>query len=447
MTSSRLAFDDLLDVPVDRRERTIAELRLPEETRARLRILLAFNDAVALAPAARAAYIASLDIPADQRRQLQAMVATDEEMANFRQRIASRSSFAVVGSDDISLEESLIGTCVGTFLLTELIGRGGSSIVFRAEREAGGGVQTVALKLLRNGLYCADSQRVFRREQAILAQLAHRNIAAFIEGGVTPLGVPYIAMELVEGLPITVAANARKLGIEQRLELFCRLCRAIEAAHSARIVHRDLKPSNLFVTHDGELKVLDFGIAKLLDGDQTQAITQTITLTPEYAAPEQFAKVPLTIAVDIFTLGMVLGELLTGERLSSGLRASKVVAARAGDCAVPDGLPQRNRLVRRLHGDLDAIVAKALALDPVLRYRSADAFADDVERFLSGKSTHARPRGGWYRARRFFLRHRGGVVAMAAFVIMVLAALGIALPVQRRTPTIEKPPWRKHTRR
>src|SRR5262249_37535171 len=192
-----------------------------------------------------------------------------------------------------------------------------SSTVFRAAREHAGVRQIVALKLLRRGLYSDEAKRQFRRERQALAQLHHPDIAQLIEGGITETGLAFIALELVEGAPITEHARTLELDLPMRLRLFLRVCRAVEAAHRALIVHRDLKPSNVLVTRDGHVKLLDFGIAKLLDADdETQ--TRLPAFTPAYAAPEQRAGAPVTTATDVYALGVLLGELVTGQRLNDG---------------------------------------------------------------------------------------------------------------------------------
>jgi len=212
-----------------------------------------------------------------------------------------------------------------------------------------------------------------------------------------------------------------------RLRCFRGVCRTIEAAHAALIVHRDLKPSNLLVTGACDLKVLDFGIAKLIDDDDYATRTQSVLLTPGYAAPEQYRAVRPTTAVDVYALGVVLGEMLTGMRLSGRTRASAAVAAqRDATTPLPDGLPPRAVLARQLRGDLDAILATALAEEPDRRYRSADAFADDIDRYLSGRPVRAHPPSRWYRARKFAVRHRGAVAFGAAFALAILVSLGVA---------------------
>ncbi|MGN6520866.1 MAG: protein kinase domain-containing protein, partial [Dokdonella sp.] len=241
-----------------------------------------------------------------------------------------------------------------------------------------------------------------------------------IEGGVSDAGIPYIAMELVDGAPITRAADARAIGLRQRLQWFTSLCRTIEAAHAALVVHRDIKPSNILVTHDDRIKVLDFGIAKLLDEDSPVA-TRTLALTPEYAAPEQFGRKPITAATDVYALGMVLGELLVGERLPPHRRASSVAAADRR-FAVPRGMPAPHALGRLLEGDLDAILDMATAHDARGRYATAAAFADDVERYLAGEPVHARPLTRRYRAGKFVGRHRAALGLVSFVVVGAIAA-------------------------
>ena len=421
----RELFDEVVELSPEVREARIAALDLPTAMSVRLQAMVVFDEIVELAPALRKARVAELDLPDAVRARLHAMLAADTTARTLvkASRPAAIERFA--GDADEMLGQSLVGTCIGSFRLRDVIGQGGSSVVFRAEREAGDGSQVVALKLLRTGLYSADAQRRFRREQAILAQLTHPNIAGLIEGGVSSAGIPYIAMELVDGVPITQAADARGLNLVQRLAWFSKLCRTIEAAHTALIVHRDLKPSNLFVTAEGDLKVLDFGIAKLVDNDEHTTRTQSIALTPEYAAPEQYGPAPVTTAVDVYALGVVLGELLTGMRLTGGIRASRAVAATEDSDSLPRGLPPAGALARQLSGDLDAILAGALADEPAMRYSSAGAFADDVERFLAGRPVRVHPPSRLYRTHKFVRRHRGAVAATVMLVVAILASLGI----------------------
>jgi tetratricopeptide (TPR) repeat protein/tRNA A-37 threonylcarbamoyl transferase component Bud32 len=388
-----------------------------------------FEAALALAPAQREAFLEARcgDDPV-RRAAVERLLAAD---ADGGERLLDDPFDELLERVGDAAEDSappLSGAQIGPFTLLEKLGEGGSSIVFRAEREQAGVRQTVALKLLRRGLYSAEEQRRFRAERHALAQLRHAGIARLIEGGVTDTGVPYIALELIDGESITAFARNRKLDLRQRLQLFIDVCRAVEAAHRALIVHRDLKPSNVLVTRDGEVKLLDFGIAKLLDTDTDDDATHThhVVLTPAYAAPEQFERGAITTATDVYALGVLLGELVTGRRREQG--DTRTPSAAIDEDTDPAILPAPVRSVRRqLRGDVDNIVLKATEIEPERRYASAGALADDVERHLAGQPVAAHPPSSWYRARKFVARHRGGVATTAAFLLAILAALGLAL--------------------
>jgi len=388
-----------------------------------------FEAAVALAPAQREAFLeARCDGDPVRRATVERLLAAD---ADGGERLLDDPFDELLERVGDAAEDSalpLSGAQIGPFTLLEKLGEGGSSIVFRAEREQAGVRQAVALKLLRRGLYSAEEQRRFRSERHALAQLRHAGIARLIEGGVTDTGVPYIALELIDGESITAFARNRKLDLRQRLQLFIDVCRAVEAAHRALIVHRDLKPSNVLVTRDGEVKLLDFGIAKLLDTETDDDATHThhVVLTPAYAAPEQFERGAITTATDVYALGVLLGELVTGRRREPG--DTRTPSATIGSDTDPAVLPAPVRSVRRqLRGDVDNIVLKATETEPERRYASAGALADDVERHLAGQPVAAHPPSSWYRARKFVARHRGGVATTAAFLLAILAALGLAL--------------------
>ncbi|WP_175498092.1 serine/threonine-protein kinase [Dokdonella immobilis] len=317
------------------------------------------------------------------------------------------------------------GSRVGPFELLEILGEGGSSTVFRAVRNIEGAVQHVALKLMRRGLYSPEAQRLFSREQRALIQLRHPNIARMIEGGVHESGLPYIALELVEGSTITDFARARGLELDERLRLFGVVCAAVEAAHRALIVHRDLKPSNVLVTEDGEVKLLDFGIAKLLAEEDESARTQMPAFTPAYAAPEQRDDGPITTATDVYALGVLLGELVTGELVNDG--SDRTPSSRITNESPAGGAAATPITRRQVRGDLDAIILKALDADPARRYASAGRLADDIERLLARQPVSAQIPSRWYRTRKFMLRHKGGVASTVAFLLAILAALGMAL--------------------
>jgi serine/threonine-protein kinase len=318
------------------------------------------------------------------------------------------------------------GSRIGAFRILHVIGRGGFSTVFEAERELEGVVQRVAIKLMHCGLHTVDARRRFEHERRALLQLKHPNICHMIDAGVTDTGHPYIALELIEGRPITDYANDKRLGLRQRLRLFVDVCRAVSAAHCALIVHRDIKPSNVLVSNAGVVSLLDFGIAKLLD-DPDEHHTAVPAFTPGYAAPEQreFGN-NITTATDVYALGILLDELITGERRAPG--ESRSPSTRVGSTTRPNALPAPPQAMRRLlQGDLDNIVMKAVAEEPELRYASAGALAEDVERHLCNQPVLAHPPSRLYRTRKFVARHRGGVTLSIIALTAILAALGMAL--------------------
>ena len=368
----------------------------------------------------RAARLQQLDLEPVECEQLRRMLEADAQSRCVVDRPVGETIDKL--SAGLIPASRLIGTTVGSFRLCELLGEGGTAAVFRAERAAGSGSQFVALKLLRTGLYSANAERRFLREVGILAQLRHPDIAGLVESGVGDNGTPYIAMELAEGLPITEAADAVALKPAERLKLFVRLCRAVGAAHGSLIVHRDIKPSNILVDAQGRLAVLDFGIARLMTPEAGSEPTQSISLTPEYAAPEQFTPCHQTTAVDVFALGVILGELLTGQRL----REQPLSSAVAHGGTVPTGLPDARSLARLLRGDLDAIALNATAADPARRYPSAEALANDVERFLEGRPVAARRATSLYLVRKYIGRHRFALALVASVLVAVSSSAGFA---------------------
>lgn len=389
-----------------------------------------FEAALPLAAAARAQLLAERCPDPQRRAQVERMLAADAiDGGLLSTGDAARAALAI---GDASVAQAFpAGSCIGPFELVEVLGEGGSSTVFRAFRQSEGVRQEVALKLLARGLYTAEARRQFRREREALARLRHPGIARLIEGGVTDGGLAYIALELVDGQPITHYAREHGLGLRQRLGLFLQVCRAVESAHHALIVHRDLKPSNVLVTAEGEIKLLDFGIAKLLDEELIGATcTQHGALTPAYAAPEQFAQQPITTATDVYALGILLDELITGRRRAAGdtatppSRVDPPSLATAYRLASP---PAAAPIRRKLRGDLDNIVLKAITAEPERRYGSAGALAEDIERHLDCQPVRAHPPSRWYRTRKFVARHRGGVLITAMFVVAILASLSMAL--------------------
>ena len=384
-----------------------------------------FEAVIVLDASARAAFLDQHCPDAQLRGRIEALIAADEDASEPLQTgSVDRMSRAIGPANN---QDTLPpGSRVGPFELVEVLGEGGSSTVFHALRDIEGATQHVALKLMRRGLYSPEAQRLFRREQRALIQLRHPNIARMIEGGVTESGLPYIALELVSGSTITDHVRKQNLDLRQRLRLFAVVCLAVDAAHRALIVHRDLKPSNVLVTEDGEVKLLDFGIAKLLSEDDGENRTQMPAFTPAYAAPEQRDGGAITTATDVYALGVLLGELLTGERVNDGRgrTPSSWIKTHTGPDKGASVTPIARRQVR---GDLDTIVLKALDADAARRYASAGRLADDIERLLAGRPVSAHPPSHWYRARKFMLRHKGGVASTVAFLLAIFAALGIAL--------------------
>jgi len=310
------------------------------------------------------------------------------------------------------------GLSAGPWKLLREIGRGGMGVVYLAERADGEFEQSAALKLVKRGLDSEDLVARFRRERQILARLRHPHIALLLDGGLASDGRPWFAMEHVEGEPITRWCAAHGLTVEARLKLFLTVCEAVQHAHRNLVVHCDLKPSNILVTPQGQVKLLDFGIARLLsDAAGTDAPPATTpegtALTPEYAAPEQIRGEPPTTATDVYGLGVVLHELLTAHRPSE-VRA--ILPSQAPELAEPAR--------RRLRGDLDAVVLKALRPEPEQRYPSAEALATDLRRHLDALPIAARANTLGYRSGKFLLRHRLAASAAGLLLLSLLAGLG-----------------------
>jgi tetratricopeptide (TPR) repeat protein len=315
---------------------------------------------------------------------------------------------------------------IGAYLLKEQVGHGGMGEVFAAVRADGQYEQRVALKLVRSGY---DSQLVrerFRTERQILAGLDHPNIARLLDGGTTAEAIPYLVMELVEGIPIDSYCSARRLSIPERVRLFRLVCSAVQYAHQRLVIHRDIKPGNILVTPDGTPKLLDFGIAKMVDpssGESEPTLLRPIT--PQFASPEQVRGEAVTTATDVYSLGVVLYLLLTGRSPYSAGDGNSAKLAQAISRAEPEA-PSRSGH-GELRGDMDAIVLKALRKEPEKRYSSVEQFSEDLRRHLEGLPVFAR-KGTWsYHAGKFLTRHTSGAAAAAALLLTLLAAIGVTL--------------------
>ena len=324
-------------------------------------------------------------------------------------------------------------TRLGPFKLLRLLGTGGMSEVWLGQRDDGQAEQTVAVKRVRAGLPGFAARLV--SERRILARLEHPNIARFIDAGVDDSGLPWLALEYVDGMAITDWCAHQALSLEQRLILFGKVCAAVDHAHRQLVVHRDLKPANVLVDARGEPRLLDFGIAQLLDGHDSEATSTT--LTPSYAAPEQLQGQPVGTAADVYALGLLLFRVLAGQ-LPPG-RRSNGVAAMLAQLDLEDGirpsaeaLPHLPYPAAVLRGDLDAIVAQALRADPASRYRTAQDLAGDLQRHLAARPVRARPPTRRYRLGRFLQRNRAASTFAGLALLSLLLGSALALDQARQ---------------
>lgn len=415
-----------------------------------------FEQAVAVDPDTRDAFLAQRC--ADDRSlhdEVLRMLAasTDDD------RLVPAGAIDLEAIFDDSLPPSSICLENNRYVLGDPIGEGGMGVVFEATRADGTFDQRVAIKVLKRGMDTEDIVRRFRQERQVLANLQHPSITQLIDGGTTSDGRPYLVMEFIDGAPIDTYIRTHALDIRARIQLIIKVCDAVAYAHQNLVIHRDLKPSNILVEANGDPRLLDFGVAKVLQPDRDIAVTSTgqRVHTPRYASPEQVQGHPVSTATDVYSLGVILYELLTGcspyavdattsHTLEQAVcktepaRPSTVVAAPS------DNAPERSRHQRRvLRGDLDLIVLKALRKDPVRRYASVEALADDLSRWLRGDPILARPDSWSYRARRFVGRYRLAVAATAAIILTLVAALATTtvsrLNAERREQAAE---WRTY---
>ena len=412
-----------------------------------------------LAPEQRPAYLDRISAADPELRQeLESLIASHEQAGtDFLNVPPPQAAADPSAPNNLNPDhrEPMIGRRLGTYEIVEQIGAGGMGEVYRAIRADDQYRKQVAIKLVRAGQNSDFVIRRFKNERQILASLDHPNIARLLDGGTTEEGVPYLVMELIEGQPITEYCDSRNLPIVERLKLFTSVCSAVQYAHQRLIVHRDIKPSNILVTHEGMPKLLDFGIAKIVDTDSgTGPATLTIfrALTPGYASPEQVKGEPITTVSDVYALGVVLYELLTGQHPYSAPGSTPHQIARAvcevdpekpstvvrrtegspspgggttvrSGTTVPLGESSADRLSKRLSGDLDNIVLMALRKEPERRYASVDKFAEDLRRHLANLPVFARKDTAGYRISKFVARHKAGVAATAAAIIILIVGI------------------------
>ncbi len=408
-----------------------------------------------------AIFTALLDVPDHERAmRLTDVCGGDEYLRKAVQRLlnAEQQSRGVFESAALSIERQLDEAAehqtpeetdvpshlrrLGSYRLVRLLGRGGMSSVWLAERDDGQFQKTAAIKLLRHWMDDDHAVRRFVAERQILSSLSHPNIAQLLDGGTTGDGTPWLATEYVEGETLTRHCDQHGLDIEARLDLFLQVADAVHYAHQQLVVHRDLKPSNIMVDKQGRVRLLDFGIAKLLETDSANGkapLTRTgyRPMTPEYAAPEQLAGMPITTATDVYQLGMVLYQLLCGERPANGMSRSITTRTSAAPSkpstvlsrSTADGRhdASRRRKAGRLKGDLDVIVMKALQELPEHRYSSVAALADDLRNHLRGRGISARADSMLDIMRRFRRRNPLGA---AAVTLAIVAIIGLLVTLQ-----------------
>ena len=369
-----------------------------------------------------------LDLPEREREtRLVAIHTSDPQLGDELKALLVDSQSAqvkdflakpVLNSVDQSPESTLTGQRLGAYVLESPLGQGGTGSVWRARREDGRFTGAVAIKLLHLSLLGRAGAERFKREGDILARLTHPNIAHLLDAGVTAGGQPYLVIELVEGERIDRHCDSKRLDVNARLALFDKVLLAVAHAHTHLVIHRDIKPGNILVTPDGTVKLLDFGIAKLLEDETTAGEATELTrdggrvLTPEYAAPEQLRGEAITTATDVYALGVLLYLMLCGRMPVRGTNAEFEPPPPSSQV---DDVP----LKRSLRGDLDTIVLRALKPDAVERYQGAAAFAADIERYGQGHAVLARPDSWHYRLRKFVMRHK----AQSAVVLAVALAL------------------------
>lgn len=421
------------------------------------------NDVLELEPEQRQAYLSSLDLSDEIKDEISSLLAFESEA-----ELLMDASAAEIGKDFFDSTDDLTDQKIGNYRIIREIGHGGMGAVFMARRDDGKFEQTVALKLLKREMNTSALRRHFEQEREILASLDHPNIARLLDAGTTDDQIPYIAMEYVDGVPINEYCIMNDIVLNDRLELFKSVCGAVEFAHRNLVVHRDLKPSNILVTPDGVPKLLDFGISKMLsksyDASDEATITRMGVMTPSYASPEQLKRSSVTTLSDVYSLGVILYELMSGHRPygenSSDLREiyyavlekeptrpSNMLETKGRELAAMIEAPTvikadvkggenssatRSDTVKltaqsrykispkSLKGDLDNIILKALRKEPERRYPSVAAFSEDIGRYLNGLTVSARPNTFGYRASKFVARNRIQVASGA----LILCALG-----------------------
>lgn len=411
-------------------------------------------EALKLDPSGRRAYLDSANLSAVVRAEVESLLTHEDSAKDLMSVTASGFTREFFDGDGLSTN-ALLNQIIGIYEIVSELGLGGMGAVYLARRRDGKVEQKVAIKMLKREFNTEKLRQTFNREKEILATLSHPNIATLLDAGTTDEGIPYLVMEYIEGEPIDKFCQNRQLSLNRRLKLFNKVCDTVSLAHRSLIVHRDLKPSNILVTKDGEPKLLDFGISKLLDdeAEDAGAVTHLGAMTPLYASPEQIKGEPVTTSTDVYSLGVVLFKILTGSlpftlaKTTNGNHLSELTgtkptlpseAARSEPSASAGGSQPRPHpptdaggsekspiSPSELTGDLDNIVLKALRKEPLRRYQTVEQFSADIWRFVDGMPVLARPATLRYRASKFYGRNKVGV--MAAILIVGSLFLGIAV--------------------
>jgi eukaryotic-like serine/threonine-protein kinase len=410
------------------------------------KIKLILEEAMEIAPAPHADFLEkACEGDEDLRREVESLL----DFNNTQSGLLEQSAFSAIMTENGNGTKNFTGRQIGNYKIVGELGAGGMGAVFLAERSDGAFEQKVALKLIKRGMDSDTILHRFLNERQILASLKHPNIAHLVDGGTTDDGLPFFVMEYVEGVSIIEYAEMKNLDLEERLNLFREVCAAVSFAHQNLVIHRDLKPSNVLVTKDGKIKLLDFGIAKLLKSDDAhQTATQQFVFTPEYASPEQVRGEKLTTATDIYSSGVILYELLTGNRpyrtdsrnISEIIKAVCETEPACPSSVVRRPLPRENdtnqnnqrttdngQRTKSLRGDLDNIILKALRKEPERRYSSVEQFAEDIRRHQVGLPVTASADTWKYRASKFAQRNRIPVVAAGLIFLTLLGGLGATL--------------------